>query len=79
MATALFIAYTATAEFMDFLRIKKMAKYNSSASMARIEFFSRKADKRGISYGQFVSLLHQDRAEHRRTLREMEGKEGKKK
>ena len=56
-----------------------MAKYNSSASMARIEFFSRKADKRGISYGQFVSLLHQDRAEHRRTLREMEGKEGKKK
>lgn len=69
----------ATAEFTDFSRIKKMTKYNSSSSMARIEFFTRKADKRGISYGQFVSLLHQDRAEHRRTLREMEGKECKKK
>lgn len=72
-------ACTATAEFTDFLRIKTMAKYNASASMARIEFFSRKADKLGISYGQFVSRLYQDRAEHRRTLREMDGKEGKKK
>lgn len=56
-----------------------MTKYNASASMARIEFFSRKADKLGISYGQFVSRLYQDRTEHRRTLREMDGKEGKKK